>query len=101
VNQESQPLVLSAPVGDNRLFAAELRTNVPGQEFELHIRTMPPLNSSPPSGHFTLRTSSTNQPELRVTAYLQMLETASPRTEAHKEEWWTKPLSDSSATSKQ
>ncbi len=73
VNQESQPLILSAPVGNNRLFAAELRTNTPGREYELHIRAVPPLGFSALSGHFTLKTSSTNQPELRVSAYLQML----------------------------
>lgn len=76
VNQETALLKLSAPVGDNRLFAAELWTNVPGQEYELRIRAVPPLGTSPLSGHFTLKTSSTNLPELRVTALLQML--ASP-----------------------
>lgn len=79
VNQEPQPLVLSAPVGNNRLFAAELRTNTPGREYELRIHAVPPLGVSLLSGHFTLRTSSTNQPELRVTAYLQVLSAPAAR----------------------
>ena len=64
---------LSAPVGDNRLFAAELKTIVPGREFELRVRTVPPLDAGKLSGHFTLKTSTTNLPELQVGAYLQLL----------------------------
>ena len=77
VNQEAAPLVLSAPVGDNRLFAAELKTIVPGREFELRVRTVPPLDAGKLSGHFTLKTSTTNQPELQVGAYLQLLSSPS------------------------
>ena len=73
INQEPQPLTLTLPVGDNRLFAAELRTNVPGWEYEVRLRLVPPLLSARRySGYFSLQTSSTNQPVLRVMAYLQL-----------------------------
>ena len=99
VNQEPTTLILSAPVGDNRLFEATLKTNIPGREYELHIRSVPPLGNSPLSGHFILQTSSTNQPEIRVGAYLQMLSsTTVPPVKAQLElgtESWLVPVGTS------
>jgi hypothetical protein len=108
VNQEPQPLVLSAPVGDNRLFAAELRTNVPGREYELRLRTVPPLGAARLSGHFTLQTSSTNAPELWVTAYLQVLQQPgvpvvppAPLAQSEPADWLATPVPEPSRASRQ
>lgn len=72
-NQEVAPLALGAPVGDNPFFAAEVITNAPGRDYTLRFRLVPPLGISPLAGHFTLRTSSTNAPELRLTTYVMRL----------------------------
>lgn len=68
VNNEEGPLTLSAPESNNRAFAAELRTNQPGKEFEMIIRTVPPVAGSM-YGQITLKTSSTNLAVLNVTAW--------------------------------
>ena len=42
-NQTEEPLMLAAPESNNRMFAAELKTNVLGKGYELTISTVPPL----------------------------------------------------------
>ena len=69
VNNEEGPVTLSAPEGNNAAFAAELRTNQPGKQFELVIRTLPPLPPGNVQGQITLKTSSTNMPVINVTAW--------------------------------
>ena len=69
VNNEDSPLTLSVPEGNNAAFAAELKTNVPGKQFELVVRTMPPLPAGNAQGQITLKTSSTNLPVINVTAW--------------------------------
>ena len=68
VNNEESPLTLSAPESSNPAFAAELRTNQPGKEFQLLIKTVPPLPAGNVQGQITLKTSSTNMPVINVTA---------------------------------
>src|SRR5512137_53484 len=68
VSNEEAPLALSAPESNNPAFAAELRTNQPGKEFEMVIRTVPPVAGSM-YGQITLKTSSTNLPVINVTAW--------------------------------
>jgi len=69
VNNEDAPLTLSAPESSNPAFAAELRTNQPGKEFQLIVKTVPPLAAGMVQGQITLRTSSTNMPVINVTAF--------------------------------
>jgi len=68
VNNEQVPLTLSVPQSNNRAFATELRTNQPGKEFEMIVKTVPPLAGSV-QGQITLKTSSTNMPVINVTAW--------------------------------
>ncbi len=71
VNNEEAPLALSMPECDNQAFATELRTNQPGKEFELVIKTASPLTASV-QAPITLKTSSTNMPLLNITAWANM-----------------------------
>jgi hypothetical protein len=67
-NNLEQPLVVSDPVSNNRAFALELRTNQPGREFELIVKTVPPLAAGNVQGQITLKTSAPQTPILTVTA---------------------------------
>jgi hypothetical protein len=72
-NREDQPLVLFPPVSDIGSFSAVLKTNVPGQEFELTVSAASPSQApltqgTSLSGNITLKTSSTNMPELKISA---------------------------------
>jgi hypothetical protein len=69
VNNEEAPLTLSAPESNNPTFAAELKTNQPGRQFELVLRTVPPLPKGNVQGQITLKTSSTNLPVISVGAW--------------------------------
>jgi hypothetical protein len=69
VSNEETPLTLSAPESSNPAFVAELTTNQPGKEFQLMVKTVPPLAAGTVQGQITLKTSSTNMPVINVTAY--------------------------------
>lgn len=75
VSNEESPLTVSAPESSNPAFATDLKTNQPGKEFELVIRTVPPLPAGNFQGQITLKTSSTNLPVINVTALANVLET--------------------------
>jgi hypothetical protein len=68
INNEDAPLTLSAPESNNRFFAAVLKTNQPGKEFELVVRPVPPLDAERNQGAITLKTSSTNLPVININA---------------------------------
>jgi hypothetical protein len=69
VSNEEAPLTLSALQCSNPAFAAELRTNQQGRQFELIVKTVPPLPAGQVQGQITLKTSSTNMPAINVTAW--------------------------------
>jgi hypothetical protein len=69
VNNMEEPLTLSTPESSDPRFTAELRTNQPGREFELTVRTGPPPPTNNMNGVISLKTSSTNMPTLNITAY--------------------------------
>jgi Protein of unknown function (DUF1573) len=73
VNNEQEPLTLSPPESNNRAFATEFKTNQPGKEFELIIKTVPPLPVGNVQGQITLKTSSTNLPVINVSAWANVL----------------------------
>lgn len=69
VNQQETPLKLSAPQSNHPAFAAELAVKEPGKEFELTVRTVPPLPEGMVQGQITMQSSSTNLPLVNVTAW--------------------------------
>jgi hypothetical protein len=75
VSNEEAPLTLSTPESSNPAFAAELRTNQPGKEFLLIVKTVPPLLARKVQGQITLKTSSTNMPVINVTALANVQQT--------------------------
>jgi len=66
INNMDQPLEVFSPELSNHSFEAELKTNQPGKEFALTIKSVPPLNSGNTQGKVTLKTSATNSPVLDV-----------------------------------
>ena len=81
VNNEPTPLVLAQPESSSPAFATELKTNTPGKEFEVVVRTVPPLPARNATARLSLKTSSTNVPEIKISAYLnvQPVITLTPR----------------------
>jgi hypothetical protein len=73
INNMGQPLEVFAPELSNPAFETELKTNQPGKEFALTIKTVPPLNSGNATGKVVLKTSSTNAPLLEVPFYSYVL----------------------------
>lgn len=67
-NHATQPLEVFEPVSNNPQFSAEIRTNAPGKLYEVVIHTVPPLNITNPHGLINLRTSSTNNPTIGISA---------------------------------
>src|ERR1017187_1560662 len=65
-NNMDEPLELSAPESNNRLFAAELKTNAPGKGYQLIISLVPPMPSPNVQGQISLRTSWTNPAVISV-----------------------------------
>jgi hypothetical protein len=58
----------------NRSFDVQLKTVRLGKEFELRIRTVPPIALVPVTAPITLRTSSPQVPMIQVNAYLMLQE---------------------------
>jgi len=67
-NRTAEPLILAAPQSSNRAFAVELKTVVPGQEFELHVTAVPPFASHSRRGTITIKTNSSQRPRITVDA---------------------------------
>lgn len=66
VNNMEQPLDIMSPECSIQGFAVELQTNQPGKEFQLTIRTVPPLKPGTMSGKVVVKTSATNAPTLDI-----------------------------------
>jgi hypothetical protein len=80
VNNDTEPLTLQAPTSNQGAFTAELRTNVPGKDFSLIVKTVPPLPPGSSPGMITIGTSSKSTPAITVSvvAILKPLMTAMP-----------------------
>lgn len=61
-NHLDAPVTLSAPELNNKAFSAELKTIVPGKEFQVIVSAMPPFEGAGKVAQLTLRTSCTNLP---------------------------------------
>lgn len=68
-NKQDEPLTLFEPASNNRLIAAELKTNRLGQEYQLIVKLVPPLGSGNVFGEITLKTSAAKMPLLKVSAF--------------------------------
>lgn len=68
VNNLEEPLVLANLAVSNPSFAVSLATNVPGREFQVHVRLVPPLTPGNIQAQIGLTTSYTNTPALSITA---------------------------------
>jgi Protein of unknown function (DUF1573) len=75
VNNLEQPLALMPPESNNRAFTTELKTVQPGKEYQLIIKTVPPLKAGNVQGQIKIKTSSKDAPMLTVTA-LAMIQQA-------------------------
>ena len=82
VNNEELPLTLFAPESNNKIFAAELRTNSAGKEFELIIKVASSFDTVNAQGLVTLKTSSAKVPVISIStvAILQPTLVATPPT---------------------
>lgn len=69
VSREATPLTLGVPETSTRSLAATLKTNVPGKEYELTVRALPPLPRGNLFGRVRLPTSSTNAPRLEIPVF--------------------------------
>ena len=82
VNNMEEPITLSPPESNNKSFAAELKTNIAGKDFQVIISAVPPFDQANRQGQITLKTSSTNMPVISITAWANVQEaiaaTASP-----------------------
>ena len=69
VNNQETPMALSDLQCTNRAFRAELKTIKEGKEFEVHVSTVTPIESGSVNAPITLKSTATNMPTIRVTAY--------------------------------
>jgi hypothetical protein len=69
LSREAAPLTVGTPESSSRSLAATLRTNVPGKEYELTVRALPPLPRGNLFGRVKLSTSSTNAPLLEIPVF--------------------------------
>jgi hypothetical protein len=68
VNHRDEPLTLSDPTVSNHTFKAELRTVKTGQEYDLLVSFLPPLDPDHRSESIRMKTSSAKSPVLTVNA---------------------------------
>jgi hypothetical protein len=71
VNNLDIPLTVYPPEWNSRVMDVELKTNEPGHSFELIVAVKPPLQRNA-NAQITLKTSSTNMPEIRLTAMVHV-----------------------------
>jgi copper(I)-binding protein len=59
-NNTDEPLALSDPEINNRMFTAQLTTNTPGKSYLLKVSVVPPISAGYVPGQISLRTGWTN-----------------------------------------
>jgi len=72
VNNGEMPLGITGLEVNNPMFVAEYKTNQPGKEIEVFVKAVPPLNPNMTHGVITLKTTSTNVPQVQITAMLML-----------------------------
>jgi hypothetical protein len=78
VNNMAEPLTLWTPEINSPAFAMDLKTNQPGKDYELVVRTVPPWPSANLVGQITIKTSSTNVPVLHISAMANVMPLVQP-----------------------
>ena len=71
-NNTEEPLTLSPPESNNRMFFAQLMTNVPGKLYQLTVSTVPPLSQGGVQGQISLKTCWTGTPVIPVTVVVNL-----------------------------
>jgi hypothetical protein len=66
INHLPDPITLEPPVSDNPAFVGELKTIVPGMQYQLAVRTTHAHQSSPTQGTISIKTSSSRVPLFSV-----------------------------------
>jgi hypothetical protein len=66
INHMEEPLTVSAPESNNRMFGTTLTTNQPGKEYQLVIASVGELSTGNVQGKVTLQTSSSKTPVLDI-----------------------------------
>ena len=81
VSNLEEPVTLSDLKCNNGSFKAELKEVKPGKEFELLVTAVPPFSNATVFSTITFKSSSTNAPNLNVSAYamVQQPVTVSPQ----------------------
>jgi len=69
VNNMDDFLTLSPPETSSKSFTTTLVTNTPGKDYDLMITAVPPFDAATMQAQITMKTSSTNAPNLTVTAW--------------------------------
>ena len=72
VNNMEEEVTLSPPVSNNSAFQTELRTNTPGKNYEVVITMSPPFDKPNMQAQISLKSSSTNMPEVTFTVLANM-----------------------------
>jgi hypothetical protein len=73
ISHEDAPLTLSDLQSVGVTASVELQTNVPGKEYQLVLRSPVPVPANSQQGFIKLRSSSTNQPEVAIKAFVNVL----------------------------
>jgi hypothetical protein len=68
-NNLEESITLEKPESNNPNFKTELKTLVPGKEFELTVTYVPTTTNAQPQSMITMKSTSTNLPLVSVTAY--------------------------------
>lgn len=71
-NQLDEPVTLFNPTSASPAFKAELKTVIPGKDYEVLVTALPPFKSGGISGMVTVHTSLTNMPTVTFTALVMM-----------------------------
>lgn len=68
-NNLEAPLHVWGIESNNKIFTAEVKTNTLGKNYQVMVSVVPPIAPNP-SGQITLKTSATNMPEIKITAWV-------------------------------
>jgi hypothetical protein len=69
VNNGEEPMTLSAPESNNKAFSVSLKEVQPGKNYELTVKTVPPLSPGNVQGQISLKSSTKDMPEVKITAW--------------------------------
>lgn len=72
VSNDDSPMEVFDLVSNNRMFAFDLRTNQPGKEYFLTVKTVPPFDPATAQGQITFKTTHSNAPVVNITTMVIM-----------------------------